>query len=147
MAKTVARFCVLDTNIIIYGLNADSPQYAAVRDFLDRLQKKGYRFCTTEQIVRETLVVATQSRCVAKPLDAAAARRLGTQLLFQSVFLPSNHLSRLALLELVETHALKGRVIHDANIVAVMRAHEVKELATYNRKDFLSFRDIAILQP
>ncbi|MBI2340855.1 MAG: PIN domain-containing protein [Deltaproteobacteria bacterium] len=136
MAKKEDKFCVLDTNILVYALDADSDHHAEVRNHLEQLHKTGYRFCLTEQIVRETLVVVTQSRLTHKPVSSREARLLGWHLLFQMVLLHSNNFSRLTLLDLIEKYDLKGNIIHDANIVAVMVSHGVKELYTCNKKDF-----------
>ena len=45
---------------------------------------------------------------------------------------------------LVRRHQIRGKRIHDANIVAVMLAHGVHRLATYNRADFSPFDGIAL---
>ncbi|MBI4211132.1 MAG: type II toxin-antitoxin system VapC family toxin [Deltaproteobacteria bacterium] len=139
------KFCVLDTNVIVYALNQHSPQHPFVHQCMDQLKEKGYRFCITEQILREVLVVVTQSRNLQKPLDPESAKDFGTKLLHKFVFLPSNNLSRVNLLDLIENHRLQGRCIHDANIVAVMTAHQVKNLFTFNTKDFLRFRKISLI--
>lgn len=147
MKKTADNFCLLDSNALIYAMEKGSSRYEETRHFLERLSKNGYGFCITEQIVREVLVVFTQPRFVKKPLNPNQAKQLGMQLLYQFVFLPSNNYSRLFLLESVEKYSLAGRKIHDANIVAVMRAHGVKKIFTFNQKDFSNFEAIEILKP
>lgn len=37
-----------------------------------------------------------------------------------------------------------GKNIHDANIVAVMLAHNITRLATYNRADFQRFDEVVL---
>ena len=145
MKKTVAKFCTLDTNILIYAMNADSELAKPVREKLESLKEQNYKFCITEQIVREVLCVITGSRFVTKPLDSNKAKQLGTLLLYQFVFLPSNNYSRLQFLELVAQHNIKGRKIHDANIVAIMKTHGVREIFTYNKKDFQMYDDIQLI--
>lgn len=145
MAKRDVKYCVLDTNVFVYGIDKSGDRYAEVCRFLDSMGKAGYRFCVTEQIVREVLVVATQGRFVSRPLNSAEAKRLATALLYKFVFLPANNFSRLYLLDLIEKHKLSGNKIHDANIVAVMCAHGVKDIVTYNRKDFSGFREIKLV--
>jgi hypothetical protein len=42
----------------------------------------------------------------------------------------------------VPKNNLKGKRIHDANIVATMRENGLKRLKTYNQGDFSTFEDI-----
>ena len=43
------------------------------------------------------------------------------------------------------THNLRGKRIHDANIVATMAVHGIHILLTQNGADFAPFNDIAIV--
>lgn len=55
----------------------------------------------------------------------------------------ARELERLAL-----AYDVKGKQIHDANLVAVARRHGVKQLATFNRRDFVRFsKEIEIVVP
>lgn len=49
-----------------------------------------------------------------------------------------------ALRKLLGRHALHGKRVHDANIVATMLVHGVKLLATHNTADFETFPEIRI---
>jgi predicted nucleic acid-binding protein len=49
------------------------------------------------------------------------------------------------LLGLVERFEVKGRQVHDCNVVATMRAHGVHRLATRNAGDFLRYGDLVRL--
>src|SRR4051812_30023561 len=42
---------------------------------------------------------------------------------------------------LVRKHQVRGKQIHDCNIVAVMLAHGVRRLATRNERDFARYAD------
>jgi predicted nucleic acid-binding protein len=45
---------------------------------------------------------------------------------------------------LVRQYQIRGKQIHDANIVAVMLTHGIHRLATYNQADFQRFGEIAL---
>jgi len=45
---------------------------------------------------------------------------------------------------LVQRYEIRGKQIHDANIVAVMLTHGVHRLSTYNQRDFLQFDEIVL---
>jgi predicted nucleic acid-binding protein len=47
--------------------------------------------------------------------------------------------------DLVRRYQVRGKRIHDANIVATMMTHGLARLATYNQRDF-DFREI-VLEP
>jgi predicted nucleic acid-binding protein len=44
----------------------------------------------------------------------------------------------------VGQYQIRGKRIHDANIVAVMLTHGVYRLATYNQVDFQQFEEIVL---
>jgi predicted nucleic acid-binding protein len=46
---------------------------------------------------------------------------------------------------LVERHDLKGKRIHDANIAATMMAHHIKNILSFNIKDYTPFSEIKAL--
>ena len=45
---------------------------------------------------------------------------------------------------LQDTHQIRGKQIHDANIVAVMLTHGIYRLVTYNQADFGRFDEISL---
>ena len=51
------------------------------------------------------------------------------------------------LLDLIRRFAVRGKQVHDANIVATMRAHGVTILATLNGSDFRRFDELISLAP
>ena len=46
--------------------------------------------------------------------------------------------------DLVQQHNVRGRQIHDANIVATMLTHGIPRLVTYNQGDFERFDEITV---
>lgn len=48
---------------------------------------------------------------------------------------------------LVITHAVKGVNVHDARLVAVMLAHSVTHILTFNTEDFKRFSQITVVHP
>jgi hypothetical protein len=45
---------------------------------------------------------------------------------------------------LVERHAVRGKQVHDCNLIAVMLVHKVDRLLTRNPRDFKRFREISV---
>jgi predicted nucleic acid-binding protein len=50
-------------------------------------------------------------------------------------------------LHLVASHAVTGKQVHDARLVAVMQAHGVTHLLTFNVADFRRYSDITVVHP
>jgi predicted nucleic acid-binding protein len=50
-------------------------------------------------------------------------------------------------LALVERHERKGKQVHDARLVAVMKAHGVENLLTFNGDDFAAYDEIKAVHP
>ena len=48
---------------------------------------------------------------------------------------------------LVRTHQIKGKLAHDARLVAAMQQHQVTKLLTFNVKDFDRFPEISVYSP
>jgi predicted nucleic acid-binding protein len=47
--------------------------------------------------------------------------------------------------QLVDNHAVCGKQVHDARLLAVMLAHGVTHLLTLNSADFLRFTEITVV--
>jgi predicted nucleic acid-binding protein len=50
-------------------------------------------------------------------------------------------------LQLVQTNAVSGKRVHDARLVAVMKAHGVTHLMTFNQEHFRCFSEIVLIRP
>jgi predicted nucleic acid-binding protein len=49
--------------------------------------------------------------------------------------------------ELVVNHSVYGIQVHDAKIVAAMKAYNIEKLLTFNAKDFKRYADIKAVKP
>ena len=49
--------------------------------------------------------------------------------------------------ELVVNHSVSGVKVHDAKIVAAMKAHNIQNLLTFNAKDFKRYTDVKAVEP
>jgi predicted nucleic acid-binding protein len=63
----------VDTNILVYAANTDSPFHAPCRDWLDRQRVRPDAWYTTWGIVYEFLCVTTHPRILPRPWSAPAA--------------------------------------------------------------------------
>lgn len=125
----------IDTNILIYATNDESPFQAQSLGLINRMMKDGRACVISPQIIREYLVVFTRELL---PNDPARAAALSNIEKFLEVFtlLEENQQTVARLTALVADGKSGGKQIHDANIVAVMLVHGVKRIATHNLDDF-----------
>jgi predicted nucleic acid-binding protein len=65
----------------------------------------------------------------------------------QTVFLEETEPTFDELRRLVALHAYAGKRIHDANIAAVMIAHNVRTIITTNTEDFSGIEGLHVLSP
>ncbi len=54
---------------------------------------------------------------------------------------------RLLLEELTRQFSVKGRQVHDANIVAAMCVHGLHDILTHNTADFVRFSPLVAVHP
>lgn len=64
---------VIDTNLLLYAANADTPEHEKAVAFLLEAGRTGAGWYLTEGIVYEFLRVSTHPRVFAKPLTSAQA--------------------------------------------------------------------------
>jgi predicted nucleic acid-binding protein len=136
----------MDTNVLVYSTVSGNPWYDQTRQWLAALQNRGLHLCATTQILREYLVVLTRGSVFEKSfsVDQVLDQVEG---LLPSLTILDEPLEAADLLRvLVRRYQIQGKHIHDANVVAVMLAHGLQRLVTYNSSDFQGFDEI-ILEP
>lgn len=144
MTTTDDDACVVDTNALVYSTVSGNPWHQGARQWLAMLQDKGRSLCVTTQILREYLVVLTRGTVFEKSFSVDQVL-VQIQALLASLTVLDEPLAAADLLRaLVQQYQIRGKNIHDANVVAVMLAHGVHRLATYNSADFQRFDEIVL---
>lgn len=136
--------CVVDTNVLVYSTVSGNPWHQQSRQWLAALQNQGLHLCVTTQVLREYLVVLTRGTVFEQSfsVDQVLAQ---IEALLPSLTVLDEPLAAADLLRvLVGRYEIRGKHIHDANIVAVMLTHGVHRLATYNQADFQRFDEIGL---
>lgn len=105
---------------------------------LDKFTAEQTPLCISHQVCREFLVVLTR-----KPVEGRAftVEEALDSWRAACVVLEETPGVFMELLALVRTRQVKGKQVHDANIVAVMRANGIARLATLNGSDFDRYED------
>jgi predicted nucleic acid-binding protein len=135
----------IDTNVLVAASVSAHPSHGVASAYLARLAADGAPACISGQVCREFLVVFTRQPVAGRVFTAdEALAALDTWLSACMVFAETEAVLT-ELLELVRRHDVKGKQVHDANIVATMRANGLTRLATFNVADFARFEhEIAV---
>ena len=137
--------CMVDTNVLVYGTVAGNPWHEQARHWLMTLHTRGTVLCVSPQILREYLVVLARGQVFEIQFMVEQALEALEALLPWLQVLDETETTSRILRDLVRRYQVRGKRIHDANIVAAMMTHGIARLATYNVQDF-DFREI-VLEP
>ena len=134
----------LDTNVLVYLANEDSSYHEKVLERFKKLLGDS-ELWVSRQVLREYAVVMTGPDTIERPLSPReVALDIGK---WESLFHVADETEEVTeiLKSLVERYKLRGKIIHDANIVATMMANSITKLFTLNVGDFKRFSELEIL--
>ena len=132
---------LIDTNVLLYAVNADDSRAATARRALETLINTGGPWALSWSVVYEFLRVATHPRVFPSPLDVEKAwafvaeliRHPGCVLLTETAVHQETADQCLA-----EAPRINGNLLHDFRLAVLMREHGIKRILTEDR-DFLMF--------
>jgi len=139
---------LLDTNVLLRFSDAASPVHATAVDAVAVLLSRGDRVYITAQNLIEFWAVAT------RPVDAngfgwdarQAEQEVGKLLNFFLCLDDTPSVFR-HWLALVTAHGVSGKQVHDARLAAVMEAHGVASILTFNTRDFSRYPGLTATDP
>jgi len=140
---------VVDTNVLVYAADADSPFHSPCLVWLQRQRVRPDAWFTTWPILYEFLRVTTHSRVMRRPWSAARAWEFVTALLASpglSVLAATLRHAELVGDMIVEMPHLAGNLIHDAHTAILMREHGIRRICTRDT-DFHQFRFLEVVDP
>ena len=135
----------LDTNILVYLSDEGAEFHKIVKDTFQNVSKK-YEIWISRQVLREYAVVVSRKECVEKPLKPGEINDDIAK--WEQLFMVIDETKEVTenLKKLIAKYNLKGKRIHDANIVAAMMKISIPLLLTFNVKDFKEFKEIQIME-
>ncbi len=123
---------LIDTNILVYAINADSPKNKAAQLFL---QKRTGNLIIAHQNIIEASRVLTHPKFSHPMTPNAAQEALWEIINACRIIYPNNKTLYLAL-EFITEHKLFGNQIFDAYLAATVISNNILVIATDNTKDF-----------
>jgi len=139
---------LLDTNILLRMSDSASPLNLLAGQVAAKLLQQQHRLFITSQTIIEFWVVATRPTDV-NGLGWGVEQTLTEieQILNQFPQLQETPEIFSYWLHLVTQYQLQGKRVHDARLVAVMLAHNVTHLLTFNPNDFRRINEIVVVDP
>ena len=139
---------VVDTNVLVYAADQDSPFHAVCRRWLERQRKSPYAWYTTWGILYEFLRVTTHPRVMRQPWSMPAAWKFITVLLASpglGVLVHTQRHAEVAGQVIAELPHLAGNILHDVHTAILMREHGIRRVSTrdtgFHRFPFLEVVD------
>jgi predicted nucleic acid-binding protein len=137
-----------DTNILLRLVKRDHSDYALVRGALAVLRNRHVSFYYTMQNMSEFWNVATRPRAHnGFGLELLEAEQGAREIENSFTLLPDTASVYWEWRRLISAHGVRGASVHDARLVAVMRAYGLKHLLTFNDSDFRRYSDITVVTP
>lgn len=139
---------LVDSNILIFSANPNSPMIQEVSRATLLLLNRGERLCVIPQNLIEFWAVATRP-VINRGLGLSVNQTLAEIARIKSVF---QLLSDVPTIyqeweKLVTQHAVLGKNVHDARLVAAMNVFGLDTLLTSNKPDFKRFTGITVIEP
>ena len=139
---------VVDTNILVYGADKDSPDHARCRASLEQWRAETIPWYVTWDIVYEFLRVVTHPRVLSRPFSAAQAWEF-LDALFVSpslrVLTETDRHRHVAAEVFAEIPGISGNLVFDAHTAILMRENGIKVIYTrdtdFNRFPFIDTVD------
>jgi toxin-antitoxin system PIN domain toxin len=140
---------VVDTNILAYAVNRDSPEHAGALAALEGWLTSPTPWAITWGIVYEFLRIATHPRVFRRPLSARQALEFLEPILDAeevTVLQPTDRHEEVLRNTVADLGKPSGNLFHDLHIAVLMREHGVAEIMTAD-VDFRKFPFLTVTNP
>jgi UDP-4-amino-4,6-dideoxy-N-acetyl-beta-L-altrosamine transaminase len=139
---------MLDTNILVYAHNQDSPFFLQASSFIEELLNKD-GFCVTSLILLEFFSIITDGRKIETPLLPDAALEILEDIIDSDKIDRQISMDDPGFFVWLKDyiHITKRYQIYDASIAFSMHQNEIDLLYTNNVKDFKWFENIKVVNP
>lgn len=139
---------LVDTNVAFRRYLPRDDLHTLVRSVTDRFSRSGEPLWVTPQILLETRALATRpTEANGLGMSSTQARRLSDLIEADFPLLPEIPDVFAHWKDVVDKYEVVGRQVYDARLVAVMLAHGVTRLLTFNASHFRRFDEITVLTP
>ncbi len=139
MGTRAAEPHFVDANILIYARNTGSPFHAAAVSRLAALRATGHELWTSRQCLREYVSGVSRPGTFLPPLYRAEIVADVTGFIARLRLAEDGPRVTAELLGILQSVAVAGKQVHDANIVATRVVNGVRKILTHNVSDFTRY--------
>lgn len=132
---------LVDTNILVYGIDEDSTFFKRARKILEQ---ETNQLVTTSKNLIEFLAVITKSS--GYNLRNETALEITEEIIQGIDIVYPTQESMAIFLDLMNRYQPKGLKVHDFEIISIGLAHGIHQVATFNIKDFKSVKETSIIE-
>ena len=134
----------VDTNILVYLANESSEFHQKVLEQFQQVSRD-YDLFISRQVLREYAVIMTRPGMMEHPLTPDEVVEDIQK--WETIFTITDETQSVTekLMSLLKKYQLKGKRIHDANIIATMLDSSISVIFTNNESDFKKFEEIRII--
>lgn len=139
----------VDTNVLIYAADRDSPCHTACARHLDGWRRQSTPWYLTWNVFYEFLRVTTHPKVFRTPWTTAQAWRFIEAVMAAptlTLLLPSERHAQVLGELLAELPQVRGNVLHDAHTAALLREHGISRIWTRDA-DFHRFPFLTVIDP
>jgi uncharacterized protein len=139
----------VDTNVLVYAADADSPYHEPCRAFIERQRARPDAWYTTWPIIYEFLRVTTHARVMRRPWNARAAWSFVEALLASpglGILVETDRHAEVTRELIDELPELAGNLVHDAHTAILLREHGISRICTRDT-DFARFPFLEMIDP
>ena len=140
---------LIETNVLVYAADRNSPFHFASRSFRDRGRSGAYTPCVTPQILFEFYAVVTDPRRAGRPLSREDATAELAQY-FSDPRIRKVHAGDEigeVVVRLLRKYDIARQDVFDAAIAAAMIANGIRRICTYDTAHFSRFSEIEVPRP
>lgn len=134
---------LIDSNILIYAVNEDSPKHKLSQKFLHYNRGK---LSLSHQNILEAIRVLTHPK-YSQPMNPKLAVDAVLSIAGASRIIIPNNMTQYIATEFIKLFKLAGNRIFDAYLAATALSNDINIIATDNTKDFKKFTELKIINP
>jgi len=146
---TTSKVSLLDTNVLVYAADENSPFFERSRSLLERGLAGESALCVSLQNLSEFFAIVTDEKRVDNPRTQEEALEEVKK------YLQSGRIGKIyqesatgeVMLDLMKRYPIKRQEIFDLQLVATMLSNQISRIYTFNRDDFLKFTELEVLEP
>jgi uncharacterized protein len=140
---------LVDTNMLVYAADADSPFHASAAAWLERQRSRPDAWYLSWPIVFEFLRVVTHRRGMPHPWRIDKAWSFVSALLDSpglGILVPTDRHPQIAAAVFEELPFIAGNILHDTHTAILMREHGIRRICTRDT-DFHRFPFLEVVDP